>query len=93
MKTAIGIVTAFVFFLIAIASAQAGLCYPTQTVEKNLKQKHGEVRSYEGVSNGNLIVIYVSPQGSFTVFLQRPDGVSCLIEEGSNWMTKKGGSI
>jgi len=93
MKAAIGILTAFVFFLIAFASAQAGPCYPTEAVKKTMAEKHGEEPRHAGVSNGNLIVVYVSPQGSFTVVLQRPDGVSCLIDAGVAWTEKKGKGI
>jgi len=93
IKKSIGVLTFVFCFLMAIASAHAGPCYKTETVENTLKQKHGEIRAHEGVANGNLIVIYVSPQGSFTVVLQRPNGTSCLMEAGNNWMTSKGGSI
>jgi len=39
-----------------------------------------------GVStNGSLVELYTSENGTWTLMLTRPDGVSCLIAAGQNW--------
>ncbi len=36
-------------------------------------------------SNGSMIEIFASPDGSWTIVMTQPDGVTCLMAAGENW--------
>lgn len=79
----------FVAFLIFPLSAQAQMisCLETETVSKRLFEQHEEVPTHAGVgSNGGLMVIYTSEKtGTFTVAVQDPNGLSCIVFSGEGW--------
>lgn len=46
----------------------------------------GERRLGQGLADSGFIIeLFVSPQGSFTVFATTPHGQSCLIASGEAW--------
>ena len=36
-------------------------------------------------SNGSMIEIFASPNGSWTIVMTQPDGVTCLMAAGESW--------
>jgi hypothetical protein len=40
-------------------------------------------------TNGGLVELYTSENGTWTLMLSQPDGVSCLIAAGENWESLK----
>ena len=71
----------------AAAQAPAGLaCGRHDEVVAQLGELFNERRLGQGLADsGVLIEIFVSPQGSFTVFATTPHGQSCLIASGEAW--------
>ena len=70
------------FFLVFASSANAAVCAKTTELEKRLKEWFNETATYMTVSgSGNILVVYTSPEGSWTVLLRKPDGYSCLVYE------------
>ena len=91
MRKIIGFTAAFVYFVIAVASAQGQEgCHTTKIMQETLKKLHNEVPASVQVVNGYEIVIYQSPQGTYTIVKQLPNGTSCLINAGVYNVRDKG---
>ncbi len=61
-------------------------CYERKGAIAFLKKKHSEVLRSVGLSKkGNLVELFTSHGGSFTIMLTTPKGMSCPIEEGKGW--------
>ena len=52
----------------------------------HLKNKYGETQVGMGfVSPTDIIEVYVSKRGSFTVLVTKPNGKTCLVAAGRGW--------
>ena len=60
-------------------------CAPHAVVAERLKASYQEERRSVGVTNGQLVELYVSSSGSFTIIVTRPNGLSCLLTAGEAW--------
>ncbi len=76
----------------AVASAQsperraAPACLPQ--VEEQLHRTYNEKKIGHGVSgDGNLIEVFMSSTGNFTVIKTSPAGVSCIVDFGEGWQS------
>lgn len=69
------------------ADAQAPRCMPRPVLIEVLETQYKENLSGGGLQNAQqLLEIWTSKQtGSFTVFVTRPDGMSCVMATGKNW--------
>lgn len=69
------------------ASAQSVKCMPRPSLIQELETRYNENLSGGGLQNAQqLLEIWTSEQsGSFTVFVTRPDGISCVVATGKNW--------
>lgn len=66
-------------------SAQT-VCGIHNVVADKLKTTFDEQPSAAGLSsNGGMLEVYSSPDGSWTIVLTRPDGLSCLMATGEHW--------
>lgn len=76
------------------AAAGPGLpCARRNEIVPLLKDAFGEVQAWRGLSSaGHLMEVFVSPAGGWTILLSRPDGVSCLVDEGKAWVTVQTGT-
>ncbi len=76
---------------VQITKAPASVIYPKgcgsrDSVAEALTGKWAEKRTGAGVSSIGPVEIYVSPKGTFTVVLTKPDGsVSCVLSSGDRW--------
>ena len=82
--------TALVFGAAALAPpayAQAGQCMPREMLIENLQSKYSEHLTGGGLqSPQQLLEVWSSSEsGSFTVFVTRPNGVSCVMATGRHW--------
>ncbi len=82
--------TALVFGAAALAppaEAQTMPCMPRDALINRLERQYGEHLTGCGLqSQTQLIEVWSSEEtGSFTVFLTRPSGISCVIATGQNW--------
>ncbi len=78
----------------AVASAQsperraAPACLPHEQVEEQLHRTYNEKKIGHGVSgDGNLIEVFMSSTGNFTVIKTSPAGVSCIVDFGEGWQS------
>jgi hypothetical protein len=82
------IILMIVVLLIPINTAKAAMvCGKRSDVIRQLKQRFAETTSARGITGKNLLELYTSKTGSFTVVITRTDGVSCLLAAGENWHT------
>lgn len=72
---------------VAPAQAPAGVpCAERGMATSQLHELYGERRvGYGLAANGSVIELFASPNGSFTLFVTLPEGVSCLIATGQSW--------
>ncbi|WP_417728555.1 hypothetical protein [Roseovarius sp.] len=69
------------------AQAQAMTCLPRVDLIERLAGRYNEHLTGGGMqSPQQLLEVWASDQtGSFTVFVTRPDGVSCVVATGQHW--------
>jgi hypothetical protein len=82
--------TALIFGTAAMAPpamAQSVACMPRTSLVQTLADRHGERLTGGGLrSTTQVVEIWSSDKtGSFTVFVSRADGISCVIATGQNW--------
>ncbi|MFQ5763877.1 MAG: hypothetical protein ACE5GT_03020 [Rhodospirillales bacterium] len=72
-------------FLATAASAQA-VCGSHRTVSENLNKSYAEAPVSMGVTaGGGIVEVFASPEGTWTLVITQPNGVSCLIAAGQDW--------
>ena len=75
------------FFMPGPAAAQV-LCGDRTEVGKKLKESYSETPANIGLAgNGAVVEVFVSPDGSFTIIMTHPGGLSCLMAAGEGWET------
>jgi hypothetical protein len=76
----------FTALLAAPASSAENVCGKRDDIVSRLENGYQEFNSAMGMStNGGLVELYTSDNGTWTLMLTQPDGVSCLIAAGENW--------
>ncbi|MFD1160165.1 hypothetical protein [Roseovarius aestuarii] len=70
------------------AFAQSANCMPRDALVQKLMNKFDEEPQGGGLQNAQqLLEVWSSDRtGSFTVFITRPNGQSCVVATGQNWM-------
>lgn len=72
------------------ANAQGILCGTRTDIAAGLQTKFSETPVSIGLAtNGSVIEVFASANGSFTVMMTAPNGRSCLIAAGQNWENLK----
>jgi hypothetical protein len=67
---------------------RAPACFPHEELEGELRQAYNEKKLGHGISgDGNLVEIFMSSAGSFTVIKTSPAGVSCIVDFGEGWQS------
>ncbi len=62
------------------------VCGNHKLVTDNLQQTYSETPVSIGVTvSGSVVEVYASPQGTWTMLITQPDGLSCLIAAGKDW--------
>jgi len=76
----------FAALLASPASSEENVCGKRDDIVSRLENGYQEFNSAMGMStNGGLVELYTSDNGTWTLMLTQPDGVSCLIAAGQNW--------
>lgn len=79
----------FAFALILLATpapAQQAVCGKRADIVERLGKGFSEQPWAAGLaSNGSLVEIFASKQGTWTIIFTRPGGPSCLVAVGDNW--------
>lgn len=66
--------------------AQANTCQPRDAIIEKLEDRYSEMLTAGGLQNAQqLLEIWTSASGSFTVLVTRPDGISCVVATGQGW--------
>lgn len=75
--------------LSVFASAQqAQPCGPTGIVEKRIHDQFGESIVGAGMTSGGAMFLTSNPEtGTWTIFLRRPDGLTCVLMGGTGYAT------
>ncbi|MAO00188.1 hypothetical protein [uncultured Roseovarius sp.] len=73
--------------LVPLTHVQTMTCLPRADLIEHLEERYSEHLAGGGLQSAQqLLEIWASDQtGSFTVFVTRPDGLSCVIATGQNW--------
>jgi len=83
--------------LLSVASATANAqvaCNQRDKVVDTPHQGFHEVQVGAGLMpGGQLVEIFASPAGTWTILMSLPTGKSCLIAAGENWNGKTGASF
>lgn len=68
------------------ANAQQTVCGARESLVERLEVRFKESETAYGITgNGMVAELFVSAEGSWTLVLTRPDGISCLMAAGQNW--------
>ena len=72
------------------ANYQMFVCEDRERIVETLKQTNGEAREGRGVMVGGkgavLIELFAAPDGGWTLLYSYPNGTSCLLAHGTDWM-------
>lgn len=72
-------------FLATAAEAQP-VCGAHRLVTENLKESYAEAPVSMGVTaGGGIIEVFASAEGTWTLVITQPNGLSCLIAAGQDW--------
>jgi hypothetical protein len=75
-------------FIAPAAAQQQPVCGAHNTVSDNLKKAYSEAPVSMGLTTGGgIIEVFASEEGSWTMVITQPSGVSCLIAVGQDWET------
>ncbi|MGI9512471.1 MAG: hypothetical protein ACR2OL_06175 [Anderseniella sp.] len=84
--TAAAVVLAGTSFMPEDADARSTKCGSHKDVVAFLGKKYKETRIGMGLINaGQMMELFMSEQGSWTMLITRPDGVTCFGPVGKNW--------
>ncbi len=87
LKFSIIVASLFSFATPAIANP---VCSTRDSLVKLLGKRYQEALTQYGISGQtNLVEIYVSKGGTFTILATRTDGISCIIAAGDSWEDQK----
>tara|TARA_R100000781_G_scaffold18611_5_gene14429 strand:- start:6155 stop:6442 length:288 start_codon:yes stop_codon:yes gene_type:complete len=81
----------FVLVLMAVSSASAqNICAKREEVVERLWNRWQEVLTANGLTNDNqLVEVFVSKKGSWTIIISDPSGKSCVASAGQNWTLRE----
>jgi len=78
------IISIFLFPTISIAQS---VCGTHSAIVKRLAEGYREYQDSAGIAaNGNLMEIYTSKKGNWTIIFTKPGGPTCLMAVGENWL-------
>lgn len=86
------IAMAVVFGATALAppvfAQSAARCLPRDVLVETLSTKYSETLTGGGLQSAQqLVEVWSSDKGSFTVFVTRADGFACIVATGQGWHT------
>ncbi len=76
-------------FLVSPALAQT-VCGKRSDIVARLEFGYEEFQSSAGIAaNGNLVEVFASKKGNWTIIFTKPGGVTCLMAVGEHWQVIK----
>jgi hypothetical protein len=68
------------------SAASLVMCGQRADVATKLKQNYEETPASMGITrNGEIVEVFTSKTGTFTIIMTKPGGLSCLLSEGGTW--------
>lgn len=88
MKCLIGTVLWAVFLIAGPAQAQQQSCAKRAAILNYLAVNHKEVPVAMGITaNGGVLEVITSKDGSWTILVTMPNGLTCGVASGKSWET------
>lgn len=89
-KTLFALSLGFAGVILATQAAQAAQCAPRDTVVAGLARGFDEARRGLGVTGNaegqvQVVELFTSAKGSWTITVTMPDGTTCLVASGEAW--------
>lgn len=83
----VGLAATFVALPLDAAALKSDVtCGPRHSLVADLDRNFDEGLMFRGVTNlGNLVEVFTSGKGSWTILVDHPGGFSCVISAGSLW--------
>ncbi len=89
-STLTAIATAIAMTVVAVPSLAQSVCGKHADIVKRLSSGYGEHQNSTGIAaNGNLVEVFASKNGNWTIIFTQPGGMTCLMAVGENWQTIK----
>ena len=86
VKTLESLLALSCFVALAVPAQAQAPCGSRVDIVKMLGNKYHERPRALGIANqANLLEVYTSTSGSWTILLTKPQGVSCIIGTGQSW--------
>ncbi|MGI9482043.1 MAG: hypothetical protein ACR2OR_06770 [Hyphomicrobiales bacterium] len=74
------------YFSAAVPAMSMAACAPHGAVIKSLSGKYNETRKAYGLAGGKqMLEIFVSEKGTWTVVVTNLEGIACVIAVGDSW--------
>ena len=84
--TAMGI--AIAMMVVATPSMAQTVCGKRAEIVERLSTEHEEQQNSAGIAaNGNLVEVFASKKGDWTMIFTKPGGMTCLLAVGEYWQT------
>ena len=89
-STFTAIAAAIAMMVVATPSIAQTVCGKHADIVKRLSTGYDEHPNSAGIAaNGNLVEIFASKKGNWTIIFTQPGGMTCLMAVGENWQTIK----
>jgi hypothetical protein len=76
---------AIMLVLVATTSANAGTCGPRDKIVKSLRAGYGEKPKYVAIIDRNILEVFVSPKGTWSILQTTGKGYTCVMGVGEAW--------
>lgn len=82
------LITAALVAVFSIPASAQGLCGNRDNIVGQLAERHHETTAAMGLTtNGRIVEVLKSEDGTWTIIVSSPDGRSCLMAFGDHWET------
>jgi len=89
-KATLALVTALSLLSITTSVNAQSVCGKHADIVKRLNTGYEEFQSSAGIAaNGNLVEVFSSKKGTWTIIFTKPGGMTCLMAVGEMWQTVK----
>ncbi len=86
----LGVAAAIAMMVVATPSLAQTVCGKRADIVERLSTGYEEQQSSAGIAaNGNLVEVFASKKGNWTIIFTKPGGVTCLMAVGENWQVIK----
>lgn len=85
-RITIAFIAALAAMTITTSVSAQSVCGKHVDIVKRLNDGYQEFQSSAGIAaNGNLVEVFSSKKGNWTIIFTKPGGMTCLMAVGENW--------